>query len=202
MSDLRKIAVVLLLVLIVGVSQPSEVRAKPVFRYVEFNEERKWPGQTYIVPHGITLRVLAALEEPNKQSMTAELILIDGNNDANIELMTRINNDINKEWHAYDLDTGTLNPGNYTVRIKAWNAAREETEGEKAIKSGETTWGDLYLVLGAQQTTETPPRLLGFPWDGIVVAFYLVVAAIIPTVILQYTRIPRDNTIRSETSYL
>lgn len=192
-SDSRGIVLVLLLVCVIGVSQLNEVRARPVFRYVEFNGERKWPGQTHIVPHGITLRVVAALEEPNKQSMTADLILIDENGDARIERMERINTDVNKEWHAHDLDTNTLNPGNYTVRIKAWNAAREETGGEKAIKSEEVTWGDLSLTLEAQQTTQETSRILGFPWEGIVVALYLAVAAVIPIVVLRCTCIPHDN---------
>ena len=162
----RRTIILLLFVCIIGTTQLIEVDAKLVFRYVEFNGERKWPGQTYIVEHGIKLGILVALEEPQKQSMTADLILIDENGDARIERMERINTDVNKEWHAHDLDTRTLNPGSYTVRIRAWNAAREEEGGEKAIKSEEVTWGDLLLILEAQEMSQPSPRIPGYPWEA------------------------------------
>ena len=171
------------------------VKAEPVFRYVEFNGDRKWPGQTHIVAHGITLQVVAALEEPQKQSITADLILIDENGDARIERMERITTDANKEWHMHNLDTSTLNPGSYTVRIRAWNAAREEEGGEKAIKSEEVTWGDLHLILETQQATQSSSGVGGIAFGGtlvkgMTVALFLVVSAIIPVVILWFTRKP------------
>jgi len=170
-----KVLAVVLLVCAISTAQLQESSAKPVFRYVEFNGERKWPGQTHIVPHGIMLRVLAALKEPHKQSMKADLILIDENGDARIERMKRISVDGINEWHEYNLDTSTLNPGPYRVRIRAWNAAGEGVESE------ETTWGDLYLSLEAQQTTQSqqPPIIPGFPWEGIILGLLFAIPIII-----------------------
>lgn len=167
--SLPKIILVILLVFTVSTAQMSRVSGKPHFRYVEFNEERKWPGQTHIVPHGIMLKIIAALKEPNKQSMKADLILIDENDDARVERMTRINTDGINEWHEYDLDTNTLNPGPYTLRIKAWNSAREDTSEHGGVESVEVTWGDLYLSLQIQSTQTTQqPAIPGFPWEGII----------------------------------
>jgi len=153
--------VVLLFVCAISTAQLQEASAKPIFRYVEFDGEQKWPGQTHIVPHGTNLRVLAALKEPHKQSMRADLILLDENDDARVERMTRINSDGINEWHEYNLDTSTLNPGPYSLRIRAWNAHGEDAPQE------EVTWGDLYLSLQAEQTTQSqPPIIPGFPWEG------------------------------------
>ncbi len=198
MAVSRKTAILVFVLCIVCTAQLSTVKAKPVFRYVELNGERKWPGQTHIVTHGITLHVVAALEEPQKQSMTAELILIDKNGDARIEEMERTSTNENKEWHTYDLDTSTLNLGSYTFRIKATNAGREEQEGEKAIKSEEVTWGDITLILEAQQTTQSSSgtgRITfgGTIVEGITIALYLVVSAIIPLAILRFTRKPNTD---------
>lgn len=162
---LPKTIIVLLLVFAVSTAQLNRVSGKPTVRYVEFNDERKWPGQTHIVQHGIMLKVVAALKEPHKQSMKADLIILDENDDARIERMTRISTEGIYEWHEYDLDTSTLNPGPYTVRVRAWNAAREGV-----VESEEVIWGDLYLSLQIQTTTEgTRPALVpGFPWEGII----------------------------------
>jgi len=194
----QKASIILLLACMVCTAPLTAVNAEPVFRYVEFNGERKWPGQTHVVEHGIILQVIVALEQPQKQSMTADLILIDENGDARIERMERINTDVNKEWHANDLDTSTLNSGSYTVRIRAWNAAREEEGGTKAIKSEEVTWGDLHLTLETQQTTQSSSgvgriTLGGILAEGMTVALYIVISAIIPVVILRVTRKPSIN---------
>jgi hypothetical protein len=158
----------------------SRVSGKPHFRYIEFNEERKWPGQTHIVPHGIMLRIVAALKEPNKQSMKADLIIVDENDDARIERMTRINTDGINEWHEYNLDTSTLNPGPYSLRIKAWNSARDETSEHGGVESEEVTWGDLYLSLQIQSTQSTQsPVIPGFPWEGIILGLVGAVFVII-----------------------
>jgi hypothetical protein len=189
----RKTTILLFLICIVCTAQLGIVEAEPVFRYVEFNGERKWPGQTHIVTHGITLQVMAALEEPQKQSMTAELILIDENGDARIEQMEQTSKDQNKEWHTHDLDTSTLNLGSYTVRIRATNAGRAEQGDEKAIKSEEVTWGDLTLILETQHTTQSSSGTGGITFrgtiiDGMIIALYLVVSALIPVAILRVTR--------------
>ena len=191
----QKVSVILLLACMICTAPLTAVNAEPVFRYVEFNGERKWPGQTHIVEHGIMLQVIASLEQPQKQSMTADLILIDENGDARIERMERINTDVNKEWHAHDLDTSTLNSGSYTVRIRAWNAAREEEGGEKAIKSEEVTWGDLHLILETRQATNSSSEVGEIVFgetlvNGMTVALFLAVSAIIPVVILRFTRKP------------
>jgi hypothetical protein len=165
-NGLRRIAVVLMFVFMVGAAQLNEVDGKPRFRYVEFNGERKWPGQTHIVPHGTVLGVVAALEEPYKQSMTADLIFIDENGDARIERMERINADGNREWHAYDMDTSTLNPGTYTVRIEAVNAAREGNGEQEELESEKETWGYLTLRLEAQQTPQPQPKIPGYPLEA------------------------------------
>ncbi len=159
--SLLKIVMVLLFVCAISTAQLQEASAAPIFRYVEFNGEQKWPGQTHIVEHGTKLRVLAALKEPHKQSMKADLVLIDENDDARIERMTRISAEGINEWHEYNLDTSTLNPGPYRLRIRAWNAHAEGAPEE------EVTWGDLYLSLQTPQTTQSqPPIIPGFPWEG------------------------------------
>ena len=75
-NSFGKIAVILILVCVIGSAQLGEVRGTvggdPSFKSVEFNKERKWPGQTHIVQHGIMLKVVAALKEPHKQSMKAD----------------------------------------------------------------------------------------------------------------------------------
>lgn len=161
LRSLLKVMLVFLFVCTISTAQLQQASAKPIFRYVEFNGEQKWPGQTHTVPHGTNLRVLAALKEPHKQSMKADLILIDENDDARVERMTRINTDGVREWHEYKLDTSTLNPGPYRLRIRAWNAHGEDAPMEEVI------WGDLYLSLQTEQTTQgQPPIIPGFPWEG------------------------------------
>jgi len=157
---------VFLIICVLGTARPLESIAKPVFRYVEFNGERKWPGQTHIVSRGVVLRVVAALEEPNKQSIFTEFILIDKNGEARRERMKKLSVDGIKEWHEYNLDTGALSPGSYQVRIRAWNAPREETEGYDAVKSEEVTWGDLNLQLEGEQVQTSQLKIPGFPWEA------------------------------------
>jgi hypothetical protein len=163
LRSLPKVTVIILLIFAISMAQLQEASAKPIFRYVEFNDERKWPGQTHIVEHGIMLKVVAALKEPHKQSMKADLILVDENDDAWIGRMTRTSTEGIREWHEYDLDTSNFNPGPYRLRITAWNSARDGVESE------EVTWGDLYLSLEIKTTQTTqPPVLPGFPWEGII----------------------------------
>ncbi len=163
-KSLPKVAVVLLIICAMSMAQLQEASAKPIFRYVEFNDERKWSGQTHIVSHGIMLRVVVALKESHKQSMKADLILVDDNDDAWIARMTRISTDGINEWHEYNLDTSNFNPGPYRLRIRAWNSAKP------GVESVEVTWGDLYLSLQIQstQSTQPPPIIPGFPWEGII----------------------------------
>ena len=176
LRSLAKIMVVLLLVWTITNAQIQEASGEPIFRYVEFNGEQKWPGQTHIVTHGTNLRVVAALKEPHKQSMKADLILIDENDDARIERMTRTSVEGINEWHEYKLDTNTLNPGSYRLRIMAWNAHAEGAPKE------ETTWGDLYLSLQTQQTTQSqPPIIPGFPWEGSIIGLIGAIPIVIAT---------------------
>jgi hypothetical protein len=173
-------ALVFLVLCTIGTAQLQEISAKPIFRYVEFNGEQKWPGQTHIIKYGIMLRVVAALKEPHKQSMKADLIIIDENGDARIERMKRFSNEGINEWHEYDLDTNTLNPGPYQVRIKAWSAVREEQEGiSEGIESEETIWGDLYLSLQVSEDQTQPPKIPGFPWEGVILGIIVAIPVII-----------------------
>ena len=182
-SGLRKKFLILILVCAVLMAQPGEVRGvvsgDPSFLYVEFNGERKWPGQTHIVEHGIMLRIVAALDEPHEQSMKADLIIIDENDDARILRMKIIESSDEKEWHEYRLDTNTLNPGPYKVRIRAWNMALEDTAEHEGITSEEVVWGDLYLSLQAQQATRQPPGIPGFPWEAIGIGSILAAVSVI-----------------------
>lgn len=174
LRSLPKVTVVLLLICAISMAQLQEASAKPIFRYVEFNDERKWPGQTHTVSHGIVLRVVVALKEPHKQSMKADLILVDDNDDAWIRRMTRISTEGINEWHEYNLDTSNFNPGPYRLRIRAWNAAKPGVESE------EVTWGDLYLSLQVQTTQSAqPPVIPGFPWEGIMLGLAGAVLVII-----------------------
>lgn len=196
MRDFRKVAVVLLLVCVIGMWELGDasgtVGGDPSFRSVEFNGERKWPGQTHIIEHGVMLRVVAVLKEPHKQSMKADLILIDESDDAKVLRMTKIKTADENEWHEYRLDTNTLNPGSYTVRIKAWNMALETTEDQEGITSKEVIWGDLYLSLQVQQTQPPLPPIPGFPWEGTAIGIILGVAVII----MQRKRQPQAEPVR------
>ncbi len=180
----RRLMLALVLVSVLGTIQMQGVAGTeggdPSVRWVEFNDERKWPGQTHIVKHGVTLHVVAALKEPHKQSMKADLIFIDENDDARIFRMTCFNTDGIYEWHEYYLDTATLNPGPYVVRIKVWNTKSEATEDYEGVSSEEIVWGDLYLSLQTQQqVAPEAPKIPGFPWEAVAAGILLAVAVIV-----------------------
>jgi len=151
----------------------------PSVRYVEFNGERKEPGETYIVDHGTTLHVVAALEESHKQSMKADLIFIDENDEARIFRMELENQQGIREWHQYYVDTGNLNPGPYRVRIRIWNMAKEASEEHGGVTSKEIIWGDLYLSLKVQQQERQPPRIPGYPRESVLCGVILASAVIL-----------------------
>jgi len=181
----RRLALALVLVFVLGAVQLQSATADdtyggdPSVRYVEFNGEQKWPGQTYIVQYGITLHVVAALKEPHKQSMTADLIFIDENGDSRVFRMTRFNTEGINEWHEYYVDTSTFNPGPYSVRINVWNAAAEETSTHKAVTSKTITWGDLYLSLQVSGNQAQPAKIPGFPWEGVILGIIIAISVII-----------------------
>jgi hypothetical protein len=178
----EKIVAILILVCVIGLAQLGEVRGTvggdPSFKSVEFNEERKWPGQTHIVQHGIMLKVVAELKESHKQSMKADLIFIDEDDNTRVLRMTKTRTSGENEWHEYELDTNTFNPGPYRVRIKAWNMPLETTGDQEGITSKEVVWGDLYLSLQTQQV-QPPPLIPGFPWEAIGIGVLLATAALI-----------------------